>query len=104
MHDGATAEEEKCLEERVGKHVIDGTDRSSDAKAKEHVAKLRNRRVRHDTLDVVLRHANGRCEECRQASDPRDGREGERMKLEEGIHARDQIHPRGDHCRCVNKR
>jgi hypothetical protein len=42
------------------------------AHAEEHVAELRNRGVREDLLDIVLRQADGGGEERRRDADDRD--------------------------------
>ena len=84
--------------------MVDRAEGGADAEAEEHVPKLRDGRVRHHALDVVLRHADRRREERRAAADPRHRGQRERMQREERIQARDEVDAGGDHRRRVDER
>jgi hypothetical protein len=68
----AGSEEEQRLEERVGEDVEDARGKCSDAERQEHVAELRDRRVRQHALDVVLHQGDRRRENRGQRADDGD--------------------------------
>ena len=104
VDDRAGAEEEAGLEERVREDVEHAADECADAAGEEHVAELRDRRVREDLLDVVLRQADRRREERREAADDRDDDHRVGREPEEHVAARDHVDARRDHRRRVDQR
>ena len=71
MDDGARAEEQAGLEERVGHQVEDAGGVRAHADRREHVAELADGRVGEHLLDVVLRDADSRGEQRGQRADDR---------------------------------
>ena len=72
--------------------------------AEEHVAKLRNRRVRVDLLDVVLHQADGRGHHGRRESDHRDHVHRDVGACTNNSAERgDHVHARGHHRRGVDQ-
>ena len=69
---GARAEEQQRLEEGVRHQVEDARRRTRPSDADEHVAELRDRRIREHLLDVPLPEADRRREERRQRADEHD--------------------------------
>ena len=69
---GARPEEEAGLEPGVREDVEHARREGERSAAEEHVAELRDRRVREDLLDVGLGEAHRRREERRRAPDDRD--------------------------------
>ena len=77
----------------------------ADRHAHDHVADLRHRRVGDHALDVGLRRARSWpaiSSVAQPTIAPTSG--GGRRQLEQRVHARDQVHARGDHRRGVDQR
>ena len=75
----------------------------ADAHRREHVAKLRDSRIREHPLDVVLHEADGRSHEGRQHADNRDNRHHERRLVKEDGVASHHVDAGGHHGRRVDQ-
>ena len=110
VDDGAGAEEEQRLEERVREQMEHPDRHATDAQAHHHVAELRHGGVGEDALDVRLRHGDERAEDGRERAYPRDGSKRDRLghagllQLHQRIHASDEEDARRHHRRRVDER
>ena len=85
---GTGREEQQRLEERVGHQVEDGGAVRRSPERYRHVAELRQGRIRHDALDVVLHDAEQAHEKRRDGTDDDDHGQRRRRELVERRHAR----------------
>ena len=76
----------------------------ADAHRQEHVAELRDRRVREHPLDVVLHQADRAGQERRRDADDRDDRQRLRRVAEQHRVAADHVHAGRHHRRRVDER
>ena len=103
VDDDAGRHEEQRLEERVRHQVEHPVRVRADARAEEHVADLRHRRVRDHALDVDLHERDEAGDEQRERAHA-GGDELDRARLlEDRVRARDQVDARGDHRRRVDQ-
>ena len=104
VDDRAAAEEEERLEEGV-RHQVERAGRErADAHRHEHVAELRDGRIRQHPLDVGLHEADRRGHQRRQHADDRDDLHRHRRVREEDGVAADHVDAGGDHRRRVDQR
>ena len=106
VDDAAGAEEQQRLEKRVRGEVIHARARPAQPHRHHHVAKLAQRRVREDALQVRFHDGQARREKRRRATDPRDhGQDGAQLleqpegpaeHVDPGRHHRGRMDERGD--------
>ncbi len=101
---GAGTEEEARLEERVREDVEHPRRERADAAREEHVAELRDRGVREDALDVVLREPDRGSEDRRPGADPGDERQRVGREHEERARPADEVDAGRHHRRRVDQR
>ncbi len=99
----AGSEEEQRLEERVREDVEDAGGKRANAERQEHVAELRNRRVRQHALDVVLHQRDRRREDRGQCADDGDGLHRRGRQHEQRVGARNHVDAGGDHRRRMDQ-
>ena len=75
VNHGARAEEQQRLEERVRVEVEDAGAERPDAHRQEHVAELRDGRIREHALDVVLDQPDRAGHQRRRRADDRHDRQ-----------------------------
>jgi len=107
--DGARAEEQEGLEERVGQEVEKAREEGADTQSQHHVAELADSRVCQHPLDVVLGDGDGGGEQGREPADDRDplhriiGSHA-RRRLDDRLHPVDEPDASGDHGGRVDER
>src|SRR5207248_5271772 len=69
----------------------------------EHIAELRDSRIRENPLDIVLHHADAGGEDRRGRSDDGNHPKREDASIEQSMAARDHVDPRSDHRCRVNE-
>ena len=102
--DGAGAQEQQRLEERMGRQMEHRRRRAVEANGHHHVAELRERRIGQDALDVVLLDGDDGGQQGGEPANPRD--DLQRMgagDIEQEEHAAKHVHARGDHRRGMNQ-
>ena len=102
--DRACTEEQQGLEEGVRHQVKDRDGIGRDPQRHRHVTQLRQGRVSHDALDVVLDDAQKAHEQGRDRANDDDEVQGHVRALKERRHARDHEDPRRDHGGGVDQR
>ncbi len=100
----AGTEEEQRLEERMRVEMEDAGAERADAHRQEHVAKLRDRRIREHALDVVLDQADRARHQRRQRPDDGDDRQRLRRVAEQHRVAPDHVDAGRHHRRRVDER
>ena len=103
MNHRAAAKEEQRLEEGVCVEMEDTGAEGAHAHRQEHVAELRDGRIREDALDVVLHQTDGAGKQCRHGADHGDHRQGLRRMAEEHGVAPDHVDTRRHHRRGVDE-
>ena len=116
VDDGAGAEEEQRLEERVRGEVIHRGSRARQADGHDHVAELRKRGVGEDAFDVVLLNGHQCGDERGESANPRNDVESapaveeaeelrpDGVRAEEEEHAAEHVNAGGDHRRSMDER
>src|ERR1019366_2180348 len=97
VDDGAGAEEEQRLEERVRENVKDAGGEGSNTERKEHVAELRDGGIGEYALDVVLYEADGGGEDGGQGTNDGDRLHRGGCEHEQSIRTRDHVDTSSDH-------
>ena len=97
VNHGACAQKQQALEERMRHQVEDARRKRPHAAGHEHVAKLRDGRVRENFLDVSLRNADGRSKKCSQRANDGHDRQRERRAFKDHMRARNHVDARRHH-------
>ncbi len=103
VDDDACGHEEQRLEERMRHQMEHPVRVRADARAEEHVADLRHRRVRDHAFDVDLYECDQSGDEQRERTHARRDELDRARLLEDRMRARDQVDARGDHGGGVDK-
>ncbi len=103
VNDGAGAQEQQRLEERVRVEMKDAGGKGADPHRQEHVAELRDGRVGEHALDVVLHQPDGAGHQRGRDADARDDRERDRRMLEQHGVAADHVYARRHHRRRMDE-
>ena len=104
VDDGARAEEEQRLEERMRVKMEDAGAVRAHPHRQEHVAELRDRRIRQHALDVVLDQADRAGHQRRRRADDGDDQERDRRVAEQLRVPPDHVDAGRHHGRGVDER
>ena len=102
--DAARAEKQQRLEKRVRRQVEGRLFGSAQPHRHHHVTELRERGIREDAFDVVLRNGNHRRHHRRDAANPRNNFQRLRTRQQQERNATQHINARRHHRRRVNQR